>query len=177
MKKRPSINLIGLFLTAIFLTLLVSTNQVTAETLLFQSPIPEEEQPTESAPSTEEPALTEEVPIIEEPAPTEVIDQPVETVEPARLLEEPAPEDLESLPELIVPTIPPRDEPVEESSGQNLIFDRAEFVDTILVFISWFWLCCGFGALLMVPLLLLVLQIRGGSKLRRAKKRNKEAKG
>ena len=172
MKRRPSINLIGLFLTSIFLTLLVLTSQVTAETLLFQSPIPEEEQPAEAVPPAEEP--TEDNPVIEEPTPTDIIEQPIEVapIEEPALLEEPDPA---TLPELIVPTVPPRDEPVEEENSQNWMFDRAEFVDTIIVFASSFWLCCGIGIFLLVPLLLLVLQIRGGSKLRRAKK--KRSKG
>lgn len=55
----------------------------------------------------------------------------------------------------------------EPSDSQNFIMDRAEFIDSVIVSGAYIWACCGIGLLLLVPVFLLVLEIRGRSKIRR----------
>jgi len=56
-------------------------------------------------------------------------------------------------------------DPADENSVRNFILDRAEFVDTIVVSGAYLWLCCGVGLFLLVPIFMVVLYIRGRSKV------------
>jgi len=175
-----------LFITAVLLTLLITTGRVTATTHLFQSPPdePAEEQaePIEEAPIEAEPTeiveptaevqpdtSIEEAPVEVEPTPIEIVEPTIETQPDTSIEIEP------TIPPIQPPTLEPRQLETNdnEKGSRGFIFDRAEFIDTILVFGSYLWICCGSILFLSVPLFLLLLQIRGSSKLRK-KKRNQQ---
>jgi hypothetical protein len=184
MKKQFPTNISHLFflsVTAIFLASLLTTGHVTADTLLFQSPVEEEPPPTEIP--TEVPTeIPTEVPTeipTETPVPAEQssppISEPMELLsdEPTDVLtDEPTVEPAESVEQ--PPVLQDVDTPLQKDKpevGNNWIFDRAEFVDTVIIMTSWVWLCCGMALFLLVPLTLLTLQIRGRSKLRKQNRR------
>lgn len=156
-----------------FVTVL-TTNPVTADTFLFQSP-PETEQSSEEAPPVEElptetpvppPTATPEIP------PTPTIPEPPTVAQPtAPALQLPVPETPPIQPDVQPPLEPDERLETPPAAGRgSFIFDRAEFIDTVIIGVSWIWLCCGIGLFLFVPLFLLLLQIRGMSKLSRRKK-------
>ena len=116
--------------------------QVSPEQPQSSAPIPEESLVPAAQPGETQP-LQDQLPL--EP---ETGGQPVDTLESSRDLE--------------------RTSPGEESSdSQNFIMDRAEFIDSVIVSGAYVWACCGIGLLLLVPIFLLVVEIRGRGKLRR----------
>lgn len=124
---------------------------------------PAVEQPAAELTPVEQPAA--EQPAVEQPAVEQPIPEPTfpaAPVEPA-LVEPAAPE------QTLLEPVRPEDEeillPEEEESSGNLILDRAEFVDTVIVSGAYVWLCCGVGLFLIVPLFLLFVYIRGRSKM------------
>jgi hypothetical protein len=98
------------------------------------------------------------------------VDQPA-TAEPAT----PPPQATDTqttAPEQPTPTAtrPPRsrsdqDTSEEASDSPNLILDEAEFIDTVVVSGAYMWLCCGVMFFLLVPIFMLILYIRGRSKI------------
>ncbi len=146
--KRP----ILLFVISIFFSLWIASGNVTAE-MLFQSPPPTEQAPTEQPPA-EQPTFESqpsEYPTAEpedQPfAPAESTPQPIK-------MERASPDEI-SL-----------DEEGEENSP-NFILDQIELIDTIVVSSAYVWLCCGVLLFLLVPILLLFLYVRGRSKITR----------
>ena len=108
--------------------------------------------PTELPTPTPEPPPTEPV-AVEEPQTVDVVapTEPPAVVEPQleplqRQREEPPPE-------------------FEDEGSPNFILDQIELIDTIAVSGAYLWLCCGVGLLLVLPLFLLVLYIRGRSRI------------
>jgi len=155
-KKSPThstpIHPIWVSILAVCLTLFFLTRQVGANNSFFQSP---PAQPAEAA-ATPAPA-----PI----TPTETIVLPAATL--------PLPPTIVPTPVAIkiAPTVSETDINPTQSTESERIFDQAEFIDTVVIFFSWIWLCCGIALFLTVPLVLLLLQIRGGMKLRRQRKK------
>ncbi len=144
----PAGRIVLLFLGAVLLIWPLATSETSAHRL-FQSP---------------ESPFVEAVPPPESPP-----DQPA--------LEVASPE--VSSPGDAAPEAPPirreRDEEIppledEEGGSRNFILDRAEFIDSIIVSGAYVWVCCGIGLLLLAPLFLLVVEIRGRSKRRRRDK-------
>lgn len=138
----------GLFLLAIMITFWVAGSPVVAEGLFQspQSPAPAEAQPPPPAGG-------------EQPAPTEA--QPA----PAPTAEQPPPPPAE--PERPVrDRSTPTDEAPADSSGRNFILDQVELVDSVVVSGAYLWLCCGVLLFLLVPIFMLIVYIRGRSKLR-----------
>lgn len=104
---------------------------------------PATDQPTDSSNSdspTPVPPQTEQ----------ETLDQPPETA-PAEPLPAPA-EDGKSFVE-------------GETGSHNFILDRAELIDSVVVTGAYVWLCCGVMLFLLVPIFMLVLYVRGRSKI------------
>ncbi len=158
MKKKSSthstlIQPIWVSILAVLLTSLFLTHQVGAESSLFQSP------PAQPAEVAATPA-----PI----TPTETIVLPTATL-PLPPTIAPTPLPVEATP----PTSEPELNPSEATSAER-IFDQAEFIDTVVIFFSWIWLCCGIALFLTVPLVMLLLQIRGGVKLSRQRKKARD---
>jgi len=127
---------------AVSLTLWLTTGKGTAEASLFESPA--------AAPS---PAPTTSVPVAQ---PQQITPQIIATA-----TTKPTPR----------PTKRPTTEPPANKGRSNLIFDQAEFIDTIALVGSWIWLCCGICLFLLVPLMMLLLQIRGHSQLKSKQQR------
>jgi type IV secretory pathway VirB10-like protein len=146
---------------------------------------PPAEQPPAEQPSTESPAAVEQQPVDqpaqpEQPATSSApAEQPAaESVNPDAGAESAAPTEPDSSDSAVTEETrpervrPARDTTVEDSADQetsnsprNFILDRAEFVDTIIVSGAYVWLCCGVALFLVVPLVMLVLYIRGRSKI------------
>ncbi len=180
-----------LFAISIFLTFWMANGSVTAE-MLFQSPAPAESPLTEPPPAEQpppaEPAPTEQPPPAE-PVPAEqppVEQQPAEEIpaeasptdQPATEIissespvQEPGGEALvpeEPLPESSRPERSRRDEITLDDEGEessNLILDQIELIDTIVVSGAYVWLCCGVVLFLLVPVFMLLLYIRGRSRI------------
>jgi hypothetical protein len=114
--------------------------------------VPAEGVPTQAAP-TEAPPPAEGVPTQETPAPTVEPTQPPPPVPEATI-----PAQVTQAP--IVPSTPPASQPPGTSSGEPVI-NWVKFWDTMAVLVAYPWLCCGVGLLLLVPLILLFLEIRG----------------
>jgi len=166
-----SARLFLLFAVALILTLFLASGNATAEKL-FQSPQsppaqPPPEQPALEQPSPEQPALEQPQPPADQPVTDQTgIEQsspvqPVNEAAPAPTLEPLAP----------VTTGDERDQ-IDESREQPpsnvdtpMVLDEAELIDTIFVSLAYVWLCCGVILLLLIPLGLLILYIRGRSKI------------
>jgi predicted component of type VI protein secretion system len=109
-------------------------------------------------PAPQEPAPAQEQPAVDQPQPA-----------PA---EQPAPEQAPA--QESAPTRPPRqrdlpaEQPAEETGGgSNFILDQAELIDTMVVSGARLWMCCGILFFLLIPVFMLIVYIRGRSKLRR----------
>lgn len=153
-----------LFGVALILTLFLAGGNVTAEKL-FQSPqspqSPPPEQPAPEQPTPEQPAPEQPQPPAEQPSagPTAV-----EQSSPIQPTSEAAPAPtLEPLPPVTTgeeyQEVPPSNE------DTPMVLDEAELIDSIFVSFAYVWLCCGVILLLLIPLVLLILYIRGRSKI------------
>jgi hypothetical protein len=181
-----------LFIVALLVTCLLAAGNVTAEAL-FQSPQsplaqpppaqppveqpPAEQPPAEQPPAEQPPAEqppAEQPPVEQPPVEQPAAEQPPVEPPPAEQPPtEPEPPLEPSASETQLPQEPPpepleigRDElPLEEEVSSNLILDEAELIDTVVVSGAYIWLCCGVILFLLVPLSLLLLYIRGRSKI------------
>jgi cytoskeletal protein RodZ len=131
------------------------------------TPVPPAPTPTESAPIETVPA--EVVPT--EALPTEATspaegqptqEAPLPSIEPTQ---PPPPVPQATIPAQVTqaPEAPPPPEaqqPPGTQSGQPVV-NWVKFWDTMAVLVAYPWLCCGVGLLLLVPLILLFLEIRG----------------
>ena len=168
----------ALLMLAIALTLFIADENAVAD-MLFQSPAsppaqpPAQEAPADAAPAAQPPA--QEAPAQQSPPPLPT--DTIESVSPIAPVEEPTATPALSTstepPEFVQPTPLPRsrsrDELAadEEQTSSQFILDQVEFVDTIVVSGAYAWLCCGIMLLLLLPLIFLLLQIRGQIKIRR----------
>jgi len=159
--------LVCLFFISILFTLWIVNSSVTAKSL-FQSPAspvsPPAQQSDGSAPqepSTQQPAA--EQPPVDQGAGVESI-SPVLPAEGANTAPV-TPED--SLSETSRPTRDrdSRDSADEAAESPNFILDEVELIDSVVVSGAYLWLCCGVILFLLVPMFMLVLYIRGRSKM------------
>jgi len=173
--------LVPLMLVSLLLALLLGGgNDLVGASSLFQSPPPTREEPTPTPPpptATPEPTATPvptDTPVpTSEPTvtsvPTEATEEP--TVEPT---EEPMPEPTEE------PTVEPSEEPApespEEPEGEEeaplpeesppMIFNWGVFLNTVILTLSYVWICCGVCALVGAPLAFILLYVGGKRRLR-----------
>ncbi|MBN1217597.1 MAG: hypothetical protein JXM69_01610 [Anaerolineae bacterium] len=183
-----STRLLLLFVMALFLTLQLASGNVTAE-MSFQSPQsppPAEQPPVEQPPSEQPPAEqppieqppAEQPPSEQPPAEQPPIEQPPVEQPPAEQppIEQPPVEQppAEQQPSGPAPAplepLPPLDTTDDENVGAGdvespMVLDEAELIDTIIVSGAYVWLCCGVILLLLIPLALLILYIRGRGKI------------
>jgi hypothetical protein len=145
------------------------------------TPTPPPPEPATEAPTPVPPALTptESAPVETGPAevvPTEVA--PAEATSPAEggpTQEAPPPiveptQPPPPVPQATVPAqvtqvpeaspVPPAERSPDAKGGQPVI-NWVKFWDTMAVLVAYPWLCCGVGLLLLVPLILLFLEIKG----------------
>ncbi len=147
-----------LLILSIGITLWGTNNIVTADTL-FQSPASPPVAPAEGDAPPPEPAPDQPPPAEEPPLPEPSAEQPL----PPEPL--PAPE-FATPPEPERNDFPPRENP-EPQSSRNFILDQVELIDTVVVSGAYVWLCCGVGLFLLIPIFLLVIYIRGRSKIQK----------
>ncbi len=158
--------LVLLFVIAVSLTLIISDNYAIADMLLQSPPM----SPPAEPPPAEQPPV-EAAPVeAQSPQSEPTFQSPVETI-PSESTVIP---DGSQPPPMAQPTIPASsqeredsfsDDEGEESSG--FILDQVEFIDTVVVSGAYIWLCCGIGLFLLIPLVFLLLQIRGQLKIRK----------
>jgi hypothetical protein len=165
-----------LFAMAVFLTLFIADENVFAGKL-FQSPVDTSPPPPAEAPPADPPppeAPPAEAPPVEPPPvePAVEIEAPVSPIPPGS----PALPSGSEPPPLAQPTLLPsrsnqEDRSIDgeraEEDSPNFILDQVELVDSIVVTGAYFWLCCGVALFLLIPLIFLLLQIRGHLKLQR----------
>ena len=166
-----SIRLPLLFVAALTLTLFLASGNVTAERL-FQSPQSPPPQPPPAQPAPEQPAPEQPQPPAEQPtAEQPTIDQTtVDQTSPVQPTSEAAPAPpLEPLAPVTTGDDFASNDQYEElppSSGDTpMVLDEAELIDSVFVSFAYVWLCCGVILLLLIPLVLLILYIRGRSKI------------
>jgi hypothetical protein len=121
-------------------------------------PTPTPVQPA-PVPPTQAPVVTEAVPT-QAPVPTQ--EQPIQpaTSPTVVLILSPTPV---SFP-IQTPTLPPflpTPTPQPSAGGNQQIVNWVKFWDTIAVILAYPWLCCGVGLMLLVPVALLFLEIKG----------------
>jgi hypothetical protein len=162
---------------ALVIAAVLSPGTVTASLLAFQSsppptpvpptptpvPPPPTSTPVPPSPPTSTPVQPTPVPPTQappQPTPTQV--QPIQPVPSPSLTPTmpPTPVMLPvPTPTLLPPLPPPTLQPV---SGSNQpIVNWVKFWDTIAVTLAYPWLCCGVALLLLVPVILLLLEIKG----------------
>lgn len=159
-----------LFAVALISTLFLASGNVTAKRL-FQSPQsppaqPPPEQPAPEQPSPEQPAAEQPQPPAEQPVTDQTGIEQSSPVQPANQAA-PAPT-LEPLaPVTTGDEVDQVDEREVRPSNEDtpMVLDEAELIDSVFVSLAYLWLCCGVVLLLLIPLGLLILYIRGRSKI------------
>jgi hypothetical protein len=135
-----------------------------------QPPVVPIEQPPVVAPES---PLPQPVPIEQPPIEQPPIEQPPIEQPPIEQPQQPVPEPVQTAPEAAAPepsrrereeTVTTEDPP---SGPSQFILDQAEFIDTVVISGAYIWLCCGVGLMLIVPLALVFVYIRGRSKIMR----------
>ncbi len=177
------------FSLALVLTLLLASGHVTAGSL-FQSPqSPPPEQPPSDQPAPPEPQPEQpeaEQPQPQPPSTEEAQPAPAEPQQPAPAQAQPTneqPADPQSPP--AQPTgpdasVPPTLEPLQpatlagdeaapapppDTADSPMVLDEAELIDSIVVSGAYLWLCCGVMLILLIPLFMLIVYVRGRSKI------------
>jgi hypothetical protein len=125
---------------------------------------PSAEQPTAEQPPVEQPPAeqpTAEQPPVEQPSAEQPLPEsgplPGPSTSEAPLSQEPP------LPES--PKTGKDELSLENEQASNFILDEAELIDTVVVSGAYIWLCCGVILFLLIPLFLLLVYIRGRSKI------------
>lgn len=151
-----------------------------------EEPPPAEPPPAEEAPAAQEQPAQQSAPAEQPSVQESPLESPAQEPAPSPEAAEPAPGSGEGSTDDVSPAgqespeasgRPPRsrerDEEAalivesaeENASVRDFILDRAEFIDTVVVSGAYLWLCCGLGLFLLVPLFMVVLYIRGRSKV------------
>jgi hypothetical protein len=163
--------MVCLFFISTLFTLWIANPSVTAKTL-FQSPASPVSPPAEPAqqppPAGQSESSAPQEPVTQQPG----VEQgsgpeslsptlPAETIESAPAASE------ELQPESSRPSRErdSRNPADEEAESRNFILDRVELIDSVVVSGAYLWLCCGVALFLLVPIFMLVLYIRGRSKM------------
>jgi len=159
--------LLPLMLLAVFASLvLFNGDGDVAASQLFQSPLsPGQEEPPPTP--TPEKVLPPTVP--PPPAtPTPVPPPPTETPPPVVVIEPEETQPAATLPPEVI-VVPSPSQPVPVNPGQaEVVIDSGLLIDSILVYISYAWLCCGVTIFIMIPILFLVLYVWGSQRARNA---------
>jgi hypothetical protein len=141
----------------------------------IETPVPVEAATSEPVTAPTEELVPLEANPVEEIVTEEIIPlEPVPTEEP--VIEQATDNSTLELTEGAVPPGPqPRpislnereEEVLDEAEGgpRNFILNRAQLIDTVAISGAYLWLCCGIGLLLFAPLSLLLLYVRGRSKI------------
>jgi hypothetical protein len=176
--------LVPLVLVSLLLGLLLAGNDAVGASSLFQSPTepPTREEPTATPPeptATPVPTETPVPPTAPPPPPEATATAPAETPEtpsegspsaPAATPTSPA-EAPGKASEAAEPTPATLEEPAEEAppseESSPLIFNWGVFLNTVIVILSYAWICCGVCGLVGTPLAFILLYLGGKQRLRR----------
>ena len=189
---RQNIRPIATLLPLVVLTLCISLvayqgDGTVLASQLFQSPVePEEEVPPEPPPQAPPEQPPQEKPKPEKvlppagqrptpvpiPSPTSPPPQP-QPAEQAAPVEPPVPDQPppDQQPPLQAPTPAPAAPPPPaevELVQSEMVIDSGLLIDSVLVYISYAWLCCGVIAFVMIPVVFLVLYVLGVKRSRNA---------
>jgi hypothetical protein len=173
---------------ALLVAAVLSPGTVTASRLVFQSapatpmptltpppPTPPPPTATPLPPTATPPPPPTPTPPPPEPAPTGPLPtetlppqevQPVPAVEvteplaPPLQVTEPLPVPYQATEPPVAPPAPTAEQPPSVEPGQPII-NWVKFWDTMAVTLAYPWLCCGIGLLLLMPIFLLYLEIKG----------------
>lgn len=144
---------------------------------LFQSPVqPEAPAPTRPAPEKVLPPTVQRPTPVPAPSPTppppptqppvQPVQQQVEPVVPPP--DQPAPVQQPTQPPVEQqaqpqPPTPPAPPPAAQNSSAppEIVIDSGLLIDSILVYISYVWLCCGVLAFILIPVIFLALYVLG----------------
>lgn len=164
-----------LMILAVFISVvLFNGDGAVSASQLFQSPVsPGQEEPPPTPtpekvlPPTVPPPPATPTPV--PPPPTET-PPPVVVIEPEQTQpaqpEEPQPAQPEP-PEVV--EVPSITQPVPVNPGQaEVVIDSGLLIDSIFVYISYAWLCCGVTFFVMIPILFLVFYVWGSQRARNA---------
>jgi len=135
---------------------------------VFQSPVQPEQPTARPAPEKVLPPTVQHPPPAPVPSPTPPPQPQVQPVQPAQPPQQPvelAPVQQPTQPpaEQQVQPQPPAPPPPAANSGapSEIVVDSGLLIDSILVYISYAWLCCGVLAFIMIPAVFLVLYVVG----------------
>jgi hypothetical protein len=195
-KTKSLSSLVPLMLISLLLGLLLAGNDAVGASSLFQSPTepPTREEPTATPPPTTPPEPTAtpvptETPVpptATPPPPEATATAPAETPEapsegsPSAPAETPtSPAEAPSEPsEATEPTPATMGEPAEEAppseESSPLIFNWGVFLNTVIVILSYAWICCGVCGLVGTPLAFILLYLGGKRRLQRKLEEGKE---
>ncbi len=184
--------LIPLALVSLILALLLGAgNDPAGASPLFQSP-PQEEPtatppppepiatplPTETPVPPAEPTVTPLPPEATTAAPVETPPEaPSEGSPPAPPAETPPEAPTEAPPETTAPTTKPEEEeapPPAAEESPPLIFNWGAFLNTVIITLSYVWICCGVCGLVGTPLIFILLYIGGKQRLKRRESEDTE---
>lgn len=191
--------LVLLVLVSFLLALLLGGgNDLVGASSLFQSPLPPPEEPTATPsppPPIPEPTATPmptETPVppseptATPPPPEATAAAPVETPEapsegsPSEPAETPPPAEAPEALEAAEPTPETPEEPEGEGEAPRpeesspLIFNWGIFLNTVIVTLSYAWICCGVCGLVGTPLIFILLYVGGKRRLRRRLEESEE---
>jgi len=199
-KTQSLSSLVPLILVSLLLGLLLAVNDVVVASSLFQSPTepPIREEPTAPPPPTTAPEPTATPVPPERPVPPTATPPPPEATAtaPAETPETPS-EGSPSAP-AETPTSPaeapsetseaaePTPATIEEPEGEEeappseesspLIFNWGAFLNTVIVTLSYAWICCGVCGLVGTPLAFILLYLGGKRRLTRKLEEGEEEK-
>jgi hypothetical protein len=174
--------LLPLIVLSVFISLVAISGQGgVSASQLFQSPVP----PTEEPPLLPPPPTPERIlpPTVAPPPPTntpppspiELESPPTEPPQPAaeEPVEQPppsptqAPAEQAAQPEppvnIVEEPVPPNPQEADPGGGE-LVIDSGLLIDSVLVYVSYAWLCCGVVAFIMIPVLFLALYVWGSQR-------------
>jgi hypothetical protein len=192
--------LVPLMLVSLLLGLLLAGNDAVGASSLFQSPPPPtQEEPTATPPPTTPPEPTAtpvptETPVpptATPPSPEATATAPAETPEAPSEGSPSAPAETPTSPaeapgeasEAAEPTPATMEEPEEEEEAppseesSPLIFNWGVFLNTVIVTLSYAWICCGVCGLVGTPLAFILLYVGGKRRLRQRLEEGEEDVG
>ena len=170
---RRAVGWLPWLIVALLVTWLLWPEWTTPSQLLYQSPPVSPPQVTPPPADTPVPPPPADTPV---PLPTDTPLPPTETPVPSPTVEAPTavptptntPTAEASTPVIATATVtpvtlvpPPIDE-TQQSAGTGVsVINWTKFWDTVMVAVSYPWLCCGIALLLLVPVGLIYLEIKG----------------
>ena len=161
-------------IVALLVTWLLWPEWTTPSQLLYQSPLlsppqvtppPPTDTPVPPPPADTPVPLPTDTPLLptETPVPSPTVEAPTEVPTPTNTLTAQAPTPaIATATPTPVTLVPPPSEDTQQSVGTGVsVINWTKFWDTVMVAVAYPWLCCGIALLLLVPVGLIYLEIKG----------------